>query len=351
MITGPVLRRGATGDDVRKLQTYLVAAKLFDQADVIGIFGPKTEAAVIRFQSQWGIQPTGVMDANTWPKFDGRTGAVPGLDADTAHAITMLHGAHNATGRSPIQIDDGGIMHGDGVTYVPTMRIQKLATPDGHVEGMLWHWTDTRNAGAINLANRIAKLGAFASCHAWIDRPGVIAQSGRTDVGTWHGGSDTAAVFSRSAQGHWTIVPPQLKGKVRAWGANSWMWGTEIENVGEVRELNGQWLGWPFRWDYRNPSGDLEAPAVVPRDEVHIVTDGHGLHLYTDAQVESAIRITGTLVQRYGLTREACAWGHREVDPKRRTDPGDLWMVKDQAGKLVAGHLKTVLDTVFGPEQ
>jgi peptidoglycan hydrolase-like protein with peptidoglycan-binding domain len=350
-----IIRRGDKGEMVTRLQKALAGAGYLSATSVDGIFGPGTEAAVIRFQSDHHLLPDGVFGSNSndalpLQSIDAQSRSI---DQDAAHAMTMAHAAHADGSLSPINIDDNGVLHGDGITYVQTERIQSLATPDGHIEGMLWHWTDTRSAGAVNLARRIIKKPGAGSCHLWIDRTGAMAQSGTAKQGTWHAGGESAATLIRDSQGQWMLCPPQLRGKTRSWGANSVLWGTELENVGEVRFFNGQWLGWPFRWDYRDADGNLVRPEVVPDNEVHATgaTPPRGLHLYTDPQVDSATRVTAALVQRYGLTRASITWGHRDVDPARRTDPGDLWMTRDKSGKLIGGHLKTILDRVFGPEQ
>lgn len=257
-------------------------------------------------------------------------------------ALEALHGDHDDT----IEIDDKGIMHGDGVHYIPTVRTQKLATPgaegERHVEGAVWHYTDTYNAGAVNLAKRIAAAGASRSCHVWIDRPGVIAQSASFERGTWHAGSDTALLFKRNAAG-WEPLAPAQRGKVPGYGANSWAAGIELENVGEVRlALNPskgekQWCGWPFKFDHRGTDGKLVRPAVVPADEV-VEIGGKHWHTFTDEQRRAAQRVVAAMVAHYGLLREAFLWTHAKIDPTRRTDSGPAW----------DGHLSVILENVFG---
>jgi putative chitinase len=56
-----LLRVGSIGDDVKKLQELL-------GVDVIGKFGPKTEAAVKGWQSANGLTADGVVGPNTWTK-------------------------------------------------------------------------------------------------------------------------------------------------------------------------------------------------------------------------------------------------------------------------------------------
>jgi len=56
-----LLKVGSTGDDVKKLQELL-------GVDVIGKFGPKTEAAVKGWQAAHGLTPDGVVGDATWAK-------------------------------------------------------------------------------------------------------------------------------------------------------------------------------------------------------------------------------------------------------------------------------------------
>lgn len=67
---GIVLKEGATGENVRKLQTYLAyigdAYGWFSPPAVDGIFGPATEAAVLAFQAQQGLSQSGVVGPLTW---------------------------------------------------------------------------------------------------------------------------------------------------------------------------------------------------------------------------------------------------------------------------------------------
>ncbi len=58
-----VLRRGSQGDDVMDLQTNLAALAI--DVDTDGIFGPKTEAAVIHFQKAYGLDADGIAGPKT----------------------------------------------------------------------------------------------------------------------------------------------------------------------------------------------------------------------------------------------------------------------------------------------
>lgn len=64
-VTPRLLKRGMSGDDVSGLQKILVGAGLLGPADVDGVFGAKTEAAVKSFQQQLGVEADGVVGPAT----------------------------------------------------------------------------------------------------------------------------------------------------------------------------------------------------------------------------------------------------------------------------------------------
>ncbi len=283
-------------------------------------------------------------------------------------ALEMLHQAHAADAAPPIEIDDDGWLHGSSVERTAeTAKRSALAPGLEHVEGIAWHWTDTRGCGAMNLARRLLDpKGRSASWHVVIDATGAIVQSVSAKHAAWHVGSDSAAMFTRTASapayGTWDPLTASQRGKIRGFGGNSWLFGIELENVGELRRLGDSWLGWPFRHDYVAPGESSPTrPAVVPNAEAYPIDTVRGFHMFTDAQVAAAQRVAGSLVRRYGLVREACEWGHCQIDPERRTDPGPLWLGFGQnrgsgartcARKeipAVRGRIHDILDAIYLP--
>ena len=62
----PTLRRGSKGNAVRELQGRLNARGASPRLNVDGDFGPKTDAAVRRFQSSRGLVVDGIVGPRTW---------------------------------------------------------------------------------------------------------------------------------------------------------------------------------------------------------------------------------------------------------------------------------------------
>lgn len=88
-----LLRVGSTGDEVKKLQELL-------GVDVIGKFGPKTEAAVKGWQSANGLTPDGVVGPNTWAKM-----FAPVVVAPSAHTIAQVAVAQPVMQNSTFKLD------------------------------------------------------------------------------------------------------------------------------------------------------------------------------------------------------------------------------------------------------
>ena len=96
--TKPTLRRGDKGKYVTLAQTELIN-KGYDcgSTGADGIFGKNTEAAVKRFQNDYGLAVTGVINDATWSALDGTepaityTVTVPGLTATQADALILQY--------------------------------------------------------------------------------------------------------------------------------------------------------------------------------------------------------------------------------------------------------------------
>lgn len=60
------LRKGMRGEDVRQLQQKLIDADLLDEGQADGIFGPKTEEALKKYQKAQKIAESGIVDKDTF---------------------------------------------------------------------------------------------------------------------------------------------------------------------------------------------------------------------------------------------------------------------------------------------
>lgn len=94
------VRLGDRGPSVRKAQEMLNAANKAG-LKVDGIFGPKTEDAVVAFQKKRRIYTDGVVGPVTWGEltetYDGPTGTLP--DVDARYALIRVHIAKQYKGK------------------------------------------------------------------------------------------------------------------------------------------------------------------------------------------------------------------------------------------------------------
>lgn len=183
-----------------------------------------------------------------------------------------------------LKVDAKGWLGGQGVKCLPihpSWHYAGLTTPDGHPDGVVWHYTDTAPGTAEGMAlRRQQSWSDFAadfrihnpgkavpqtSWHLSIEANGTIVQMAPLTVGCWHAGSDTA-------------VP--IKGL--GW-ANRVTTGIELVGLGKT---------------------------------------------FPDPQVLSAARVLAALVDAYKVDRKYAMIAHAAIDPKRRTDPGPVWLTK-----------------------
>lgn len=68
------LKQGACGPEVEHLQRQLAAAG-FEPGEQLGVFCPKTKAAVMAFQRARGLEVDGIAGPRTWEALDSRRGS------------------------------------------------------------------------------------------------------------------------------------------------------------------------------------------------------------------------------------------------------------------------------------
>jgi len=124
------LKRGDSGDDVSKLQELLTKFPDLYSLDtdvsgtVTGFYGSLTKAAVMQFQSQTGLQETGIFDSVTKEKFYESISALPHESTSTEFTpidISSIAGLKNSDGSSG---QNSTNTEADNTTPVTTVDLQ-----------------------------------------------------------------------------------------------------------------------------------------------------------------------------------------------------------------------------------
>lgn len=166
-----LLRVGSTGDDVKKLQELL-------GVDVIGKFGPKTEAAVKGWQSANGLTPDGIVGPNTWAKMFQTTGVVynsPSINTQPAVQNTAFN-LGKLKGHIPQavidQIPDTAARFG----ITNTLRLAHFLAQCGHESGGFRAVSENLNYGAKGLLSIFKKyFKTIEQAKAYERKPEKIA--------------------------------------------------------------------------------------------------------------------------------------------------------------------------------
>jgi hypothetical protein len=242
----------------------------------------------------------------------------------------------------PISIDTKGWLHGDKVVTIPTVRKgYRWRGEHGKVtdlpSGWLCHWTATSHNSGLAMVKRTAKAPAPGAertwVHLWIEHDGTIYQSGSLLVGAPHAGAPSS---------HRMLVvkgePKIVTSKESPYSANWCLIGTEVVNVGEVRrrkrvgprwvaaaagDKESVWMGWPFgvpdAKGKAQPGPIVTTPVIDGRDPQGVL---RYYQAFTPAQLVAIERLLRALRVTYGFSDAAMSWGHVDVDPTRKSDPG-----------------------------
>lgn len=94
----PQERRGSSGQCVRNIQTLLKYLQKDTSIATDGSFGPKTDAAVRKFQSSQGIGVDGIVGPQTWGKLCTASAAVSGDSQTNSQIRSELAAIRRASG-------------------------------------------------------------------------------------------------------------------------------------------------------------------------------------------------------------------------------------------------------------
>lgn len=137
---------------------------------------------------------------------------------------------------------------------------------------------------------------AKASAHLIIGRDGSIVQLVSFNKKAWHAGLS------------------QWNGGA---GLNSYSLGIELDNAGKLKRQGNKWVTW---FGEEIPDED-----VIVAQHKHEISES-GWHAYTKEQLETALMVSATLVQKYNLLDIV---GHDDIAPKRKTDPGPAFPMEN----------------------
>ena len=191
-------------------------------------------------------------------------------------------------------------------------------------EFLIIHFTAGRSfERSLSTLTKKRKSGNV-SAHLIIGRKGQITQMVPFNRAAWHAGRSAWSYTEAGEDGDLTT---------ELVGLNSHSIGIELENFGRLsKKANGDWV------TYFNE--------VVP-DEF-VIEAGHkrtpnrikGWHTYTSEQLEALEDVSQLIFDRYELLNVI---GHEDVAPKRKTDPGPAFPMKELRSLLV-GRDESIID-------
>jgi len=161
MNSGPILRSGSSGEDVKRLQRILIFA-LPCQLEIDGFFGPKTEEAVKLFQEGVGLMGDGIVGPETWKQLPSDPNTPILQPGDSGPVVEALQKALKKMSSSPGDAFDLGPV--DGIfgprteTAVRAYQTERGVAVDGIVGDQTW-WTPAgaMSATLASLAGLIGK--------------------------------------------------------------------------------------------------------------------------------------------------------------------------------------------------
>lgn len=164
-----LLRVGSTGDEVKKLQELL-------GVDVIGKFGPKTEAAVKGWQSANGLTPDGIVGDATWAKMFAPKQEAPAPIAQVAQAPTTNFKLDKLKGHVPQAVIDAIPDTASKFNISTPLRLAHFLAQCGHESKGFKAVQENLNYGAKGLLGIFSKyFKTIAQATAYERKPEKIA--------------------------------------------------------------------------------------------------------------------------------------------------------------------------------
>lgn len=174
---GRVLRRGQSGDDVSRLQSFLAAdPSVYPEAQVTGFYGALTEAAVKRWQAKFNIVSSGDADSTGYGVVGPRTAAAIALQCGGGGSapgqfIPRDQGTSGAVGPTV-----GGYIQVSPITGVAPLAVQVVANVNtvNSCEGATYtlDWGDGTIASSIPVAAGVCTQAQQTFSHIYVS-PGT----------------------------------------------------------------------------------------------------------------------------------------------------------------------------------
>ena len=163
-----LLRIGSSGEEVKKLQQLL-------GVDVIGKFGPKTEAAVKGWQAAHGLTPDGVVGDATWAKMFAPKAEAP-QPAPVAAAPSVNFSLERLRGHVPQAVIDQIPDTASKFGITTPLRLAHFLSQCGHESGGFRAVQENLNYGAKGLLGIFSKyFKTIAQATAYERKPEKIA--------------------------------------------------------------------------------------------------------------------------------------------------------------------------------
>ena len=191
----------------------------------------------------------------------------------------------------PVTVGEKWELTPDGkLQGVPFCATPNMGRPMRQPEVIVLHFPASVDAEGVV---RIMQEPNFrASTHFLIDRDGSIVQLVPTGVAAWHAGR--SRWMGRS-------------------GLNNFSIAIELVNGGRLKLVDDTWQTWSGQ--------SIPEDEVVVRAHKFEPKERHGWHTYTDAQMDSLVRLIGVLRKRYPVRIEDIV-GNDDIAPLRKVDPG-----------------------------